>query len=71
MKKLVYLYCIILLTSCSIAIDPNKEGLIIKEFRSDGDKCQYSGYINGSWVHINDSCGKYKVGDTLYLGKKH
>lgn len=69
----MYLLVDVFFASCNPEMDNTKgDFATITRFDSHGNyKCRYSVWIDGECIYLIDSCGKYKIGDTLYLGKKH
>ncbi len=78
MKKKILITNVILMAvffaSCS-RLNNNSDGAIVKSIMQWGElntgKCQYYLHYGGTGFYMIDSSGKYKIGDTLYLIKKH
>ena len=72
------LLCLVFLCGCRSDFD-NQKGLIVRQVYSysSKDKCTYQVEVierNGdqdAFINLIDSCGKYAIGDTLWVAKKH
>lgn len=69
-----YLILIITLISCTLDPISNDKGYIIVSFKSINTHNNYCNYrchkCNIQDLNFTDSCGKFKVGDTIYFNKK-
>jgi hypothetical protein len=69
------LLCIMFFTGCKTA-HINQKGFVVISIHADNslkDMCVYSAAnynINPS-IRMIDSCGKFEIGDTLWISKKH
>lgn len=73
MKNIIFLLFLISFTSCDTSLD-NFQGAKVTHMKSHGfDKCRYECIYNEKWgyqaIFFVDSCGKYKIGDTVHLQK--
>jgi hypothetical protein len=79
MLAVVFFYAMLVavfFASCTNDINNEKSPLVVNDFRSyyKGGLCDYTliyGDDGKDYIHLIDSCGKYKIGDTLFVGKKH
>lgn len=79
MKKLIIsILSLFLLMGCGYATMNFKDKMIIKEIQvTNGNLCRYYGHGDGTtlaptstYFQFTDTCGKFQIGDTVYLIKK-
>lgn len=69
MKKIFYTIILtVFIFSCGPHFENNKGGEI-HSIRRHGSGCDYAIRYDGEFMHLIDTCGKYKIGDTLYFAK--
>lgn len=76
-KHLFYAMLVaVFFASCTNDINNEKSPLVVQDFHSYRNEgmCDYTltyGDDGKEYVYLIDSCGKYRIGDTLFVGKKH
>lgn len=71
MKKYFLVLITVFLISCTEHID-NSTGIVIESCQNlkHNNFCVYMFWVDGNQISLKDTCGKFKVNDTLYLKTK-
>lgn len=67
---LIFLLSVVFLCGCNT---DNRKTMVISRFETNGSGCEYTVETNGvpRYIHFNDDCGKFQIGDTVRWAKKN